>query len=138
MLPTAPYGSGTPFALRCSRSCESVPHFLTSGRSLHSRPKPKNLPIFCVPPPTPSRLKKRRKGFLVLVRRFILQKATFNLHLFESFHFVFFRLHADPRRSAFECSSEIQPTLTIPPSPRIGTLAFACVACSVVAGVRFF
>ena len=109
-----------------------------SGRSLSLASKTKNLSIFCVPPPTPSRLKKRRKGFLVLVRRFILQKATFNLHLFESFHFVFFRLHADPRRSAFECSSEIQPTLTIPPSPRIGTLAFACVACSVVAGVRFF
>ena len=81
---------------------------------------------------------KKKERFLVLVRRFVFQKAPFNLHLLESFHFAFFHLHADLRHSAFECSSEVQPTLTIPPSPRIGTLAFARVACSVVAGVLFF
>ncbi len=108
-----------------------------SGRSLHSCPKPKNLPHFCVPPPTPSRFLKKER-FLVLVRRFVFQKAPFNLHLLESFHFAFFRLHADPR--SFARSSvvvKVLHTLTNPPSPRISTLAFARVACSVVTVVRF-
>ena len=65
--------------------------------------------IFCVPPPTPSRLNKQRKGFLVLVRRFVFQKASFKLHLLESFHFAFFRLHADPRRSATRAHRSFVP-----------------------------
>ena len=40
-----------------------VPTTAPRGARYHSRPKPKNLPIFSVPPPTPSRLKKEGKVF---------------------------------------------------------------------------
>ena len=42
-----PYGNGTPFALTCLRSCESLPDFLTSDTLADSRvQKPKNFLAF--------------------------------------------------------------------------------------------
>lgn len=68
-----------------------------SGRSLWSRPKPKTFQFFAsLPRPLPALEKKER--FFGFGSAFRLPKALFSLHLFESLHFAFFRLHADPRR----------------------------------------
>ena len=100
------------------------------GARYHSRPKPKTFQFFAsLPRPLPALKEKER--FLVLVRRFVFQKAPFKLHLLESFHSAFFRLHADPRRSAIRvCCSFVhrEPTQPPPHSP----LAFARAAASAV------
>ena len=80
--------------------------------------------------PRPLPALKRRKGFLVLVRRFVSQKLRFKLHLLESFQLSFFRLHANPRRSVSRvCSSFLlrEPT-QLPTHSPLASLAWAASA----------
>jgi len=97
MRTNSPYGSGTPFALRCSRSCESLPDFLTSDALADSRvQKPKNFLAFSsrlLPPPLHREAEKEmERKFLVLLRRFSLRKEHY---YFITFDCSFLRPHGD-------------------------------------------
>lgn len=71
-----------------------------SVRSLSLASKTKNLPIFRVPPPTPSRFLKKER-FFGFGSAYRLPKSSISIsNSLRAFHSAFFSPHADPRRSA--------------------------------------